>query len=367
MRKSYLLGLLLLLLITAGCTSTQNGQAYMDAEDDPADDSPPAFTLDDTTVTVQDYEQRLNDSVGQGIMQLLAQGQSPEQIREIAEQQNIRQTIFDNMIQEELLIREARREGLGVDPEEVDARVDQAASPGAGLGNPEAAVNEEDIDELREEITRQMLVQQIYLNHIRADMFNSKHILVEDEATAEEVVEKLEAGEDFAELASEYSQDPGSAESGGEYGWVARGNFVPEYEEAAFNAELNEPVIVESQFGYHVIVVEDREEDRPYESWEALNNSRSAQQHYEETFVPWYENLREEAIESGALQINEDFDPNEVPLPIPDMPAMPEGTPGDIPSVPETAPETAPDEGTDGGTDGGSGEPQAEPAATPES
>jgi peptidyl-prolyl cis-trans isomerase C len=359
MRKSYLLGLLmLLLLVTAGCTSTQNGQAYMDeTADDPADDSPPAFTLDDKTVTVQDYEERLNESVGQGIAQLIAQGQTPEEIREIAEQQDIRQTIFDNMIQEELLIREARREGLGVDPEEVDERVDQATSPGAGVANQEAAVDEDEVDDLREDITRQMLVQQVYLNHIRADMFNSKHILVEDEATAEEVVEKLEEGEDFAELASEYSQDPGSAESGGEYGWVARGNFVPEYEEAAFNAELNEPVIVESEFGYHVIVVENREEDRPYESWEALNSSRSAQQHYEETFVPWYENLREEAIESGALEINEDFDPNEVPLPIPDMPEMPEGTPGEAPAMPDTAPE--------GGTDGG--DTQAEPEATPES
>jgi hypothetical protein len=169
-------------------------------------------------------------------------------------------------------------------------------------------------------------------------MFNSKHILVEDEATAEEVLEKLEEGEDFGELAGEYSQDPGSAQSGGEYGWIPRGTFVDEYEQAAFSAELNEPVIVESQFGFHVIVVEDREEDRAFEDFEQLSSAGNAQQYYEETFVPWYEEVRAQAEEDGTLEVNEDFDPTSIPLPFPDESEMPQ-TGDPAPQPPDVAPD----------------------------
>ncbi|NJL35073.1 MAG: hypothetical protein HC893_15975 [Chloroflexaceae bacterium] len=178
-------------------------------------------------------------------------------------------------------------------------------------------------------------------------MFNSKHILVEDEATANEVLERLEDGDDFAELAAEYSQDPGSAETGGSYGWVTRGSFVPEYEEAAFTTELNEPVIVQSQFGYHVIVVEDREEGRPYEDIEQLRNSSTSQQDFETSFLPWYEELRAQAEEEGLLEIDEEFDPASVPLPFPEgtelAPASDDATDGDaVPAEPE--PESTPEE-----------------------
>lgn len=142
---------------------------------------------------------------------------------------------------------------------------------------------------------------------------------------------KLEAGEDFAKLAAEYSTDPGSKDKGGTYGWVAKGNFVPEYEEAAFTAELNKPVIVKSQFGFHVIVVEDRQENRPYDDIEQLRQSGSAQQHFEATFMPWYESIRKAAEADGTLVVNRDIDLSTVPLPfpaeVPTMPAMPQGMP----------------------------------------
>jgi peptidyl-prolyl cis-trans isomerase SurA len=75
-----------------------------------------------------------------------------------------------------------------------------------------------------------------------------------------DIQKRLEAGEDFAELAKSYSQDPGSASNGGDLGFVERGTFVPEFEQAAFalkNGELSD--IVESQFGLHIIqMIENR-------------------------------------------------------------------------------------------------------------
>jgi peptidyl-prolyl cis-trans isomerase C len=88
-----------------------------------------------------------------------------------------------------------------------------------------------------------------------------RHILVETEEEADEVVDELAAGVDFGELAEDRSIDPGSAAQGGELGTTERGRFVPEFDEAAFEAEVDEIVgPVETQFGFHVIQVTDVQE-----------------------------------------------------------------------------------------------------------
>jgi len=73
---------------------------------------------------------------------------------------------------------------------------------------------------------------------------------------AKEIIIKLNQGEDFASLAKEFSEDPGSKENGGNLGYVKRNVFVPEFEEAIFNQLKNNEITtepIESQFGYHVI------------------------------------------------------------------------------------------------------------------
>ena len=79
-------------------------------------------------------------------------------------------------------------------------------------------------------------------------------------AKAEEILKQAKAGADFAALAKEFSEDPGSKDKGGLYEDVKKGQFVPEFEKAAFALEKGQiaPNLVESQFGYHIIKLENK-------------------------------------------------------------------------------------------------------------
>jgi peptidyl-prolyl cis-trans isomerase C len=87
----------------------------------------------------------------------------------------------------------------------------------------------------------------------------ARHILVEGKDKAREIFEKIAHGSDFAQLAKQHSRDPGSKDQGGELGFFKRGQMVPQFEDAAFKlkkGEVSEPF--ESQFGWHVVRVDDR-------------------------------------------------------------------------------------------------------------
>lgn len=137
---------------------------------------------------------------------------------------------------------------------------------------------ENGIDEefIKNQIEESMILEEFYYNMMEKEIKEDKelldekyenyivkvkasHILVDDEASAKVVYEKLKAGEDFAELAKEYSKDPGSAQKGGDLGYFDRNRMIPEFEEVAFAAtigEINSPV--KTKFGYHIILVEDK-------------------------------------------------------------------------------------------------------------
>jgi peptidyl-prolyl cis-trans isomerase C len=85
----------------------------------------------------------------------------------------------------------------------------------------------------------------------------ARHILVESEPDAQAALKRVKGGEDFTKVANEMSKDPGS--KGGELGWFTRDRMVPEFAEAAFKmqpGQISDPV--KSQFGWHIIQVEER-------------------------------------------------------------------------------------------------------------
>ena len=93
---------------------------------------------------------------------------------------------------------------------------------------------------------------------------HARHILVKTEDEAKDVIKQLDAGKDFAELAKEKSTDPNKAD-GGDLGYFTKGRMVKEFEEAAFALDKGTytKTPVKTDFGYHVILVEDKRDAAP--------------------------------------------------------------------------------------------------------
>jgi peptidyl-prolyl cis-trans isomerase C len=93
---------------------------------------------------------------------------------------------------------------------------------------------------------------------------SARHILVDTEAEAKALKEKIDKGADFAQLAKETSKDPGSKEDGGSLGYFGHGQMVPQFEEVAFKlqkGQVSDPV--KTQFGWHIIKLDDRRTKQP--------------------------------------------------------------------------------------------------------
>jgi peptidyl-prolyl cis-trans isomerase C len=96
------------------------------------------------------------------------------------------------------------------------------------------------------------------------DEIRARHILVKTEEEAKAIIKDLDSGKDFIEIAKEKSTDPNKSE-GGDLGYFGKGRMVPEFEAAAFALEKGayskEPV--KSQFGFHIIKIEDKRKQQP--------------------------------------------------------------------------------------------------------
>ncbi len=114
----------------------------------------------------------------------------------------------------------------------------------------QAAVTDQALHQAYDEAIKQMTPQQ----EVRA-----RHILVTTEAEAKEIEAELKKGADFAALAKAKSKDPSAAANGGELGWFTKDQMVPEVADVAFRldkGQISDPV--HTQFGWHIIMVEDK-------------------------------------------------------------------------------------------------------------
>lgn len=120
----------------------------------------------------------------------------------------------------------------------------------------------------------QQEIQQYYTEHMAdyqtPEQARSRHILIkypggkaktdaEAKALADSILKQLQGGADFATLAKKYSEDTGSAVQGGELGFAKHGTMVPEFDKAIFTQPIGALAIIKTQYGYHIVQVEERQ------------------------------------------------------------------------------------------------------------
>lgn len=223
----------------------------------------------------------------------------------ITDDGSLRCQIMEQMLFEKLLNTRAEIDSIAVSEDEVNGEIDGRVNYFLGLFGGDVQKMEEYYgkslveikEQFRDDVRSQLLIRRMqakvlgtqkaspmevraYFNKIPKDslpylnaqielgeiVFKPKMSKETKEATIKKLLDikkQIEDGADFAKLATKYSQDPGSAVNGGDLGFVSRGQFVPEFEGAAFKLKPNEMSgIVESPFGFHLIQLIERRGDK---------------------------------------------------------------------------------------------------------
>jgi len=246
--------------------------------------NPVVVTIDGKEITKSDFDERFNffisDMAAQQNMQLPLSDEAKAALEEL------KPVFLEQFLTEQVVLKLAAERGIELpegyietqlkslkdqfpDEEAYQQGILDAGIPGEDfLKNliKEAYLSSQVVTQLRDDIKiPDWRVELYYATH--PDEFKSpeqacaRHILVETEEEANDIIKQLNDGAGFSEMAKEHSLDPGSGSRGGDLGCFPKGAMVPSFDEAAFSLELNtlsEPI--KSQFGYHIISVSERKE-----------------------------------------------------------------------------------------------------------
>jgi peptidyl-prolyl cis-trans isomerase C len=208
--------------------------------------------------------------------------------------------VLDDMIGYKLLVQEAKARKVAVPDADVEAQIAQIRSqfPNQQQFEQALAAQKMTLQDVRDDARAEMSVEKLVEGEIAAkiaikpeavsdfyqknqDKFQqgprvrASHILIQvpqgadaaakqqAKAKADALLTDLKAGKDFASAAKENSQDPGSAPNGGDLGFFEQGQMVPQFEQAAFALKPGQMSdVVETQFGYHIIKVAEKQDSR---------------------------------------------------------------------------------------------------------
>jgi len=331
MQKFSILFILFVFLLTA-CSSKgedfkliEGTEAYQLAKDlsatlpslDP-DLNKVMISTNEFNVTTGEVIQGLQENFGQRILQIKDLDEA--QLKDLIEKNAFQ------LAEKNLLLGEAIKAKSSVTVEELSAVLDQQYSRAGGEEKFLEMLEGQGLDiafvkkNLEEElIIRQFLdkkiegmtqitedeIQQVYNKDKTASV---RHILlltqgksdsekVEAHKKMEELLARARNGEDFAALAKEYTEDPGSKENGGLYEDFERGAMVKPFEDAAFSVPIGEiSDIVETNYGYHILLVVDRKrETRPLDEVRVELEEKLKQGRKEEVFESYFSELKEKS------------------------------------------------------------------------
>ncbi len=186
------------------------------------------------------------------------------------DQEPLRAQYLMQLLMREALLDEAKKLKLDATKEEIETELKTIEDSVGGAEELRARLEMMDItldtlkkdikeslvfQKLQEELTKDITISEAEIRS-QLEEVTASHILVEDEALANDLYQQLQDGADFATLAKENSVDPGSKDEGGQLGSFGKGVMVKEFEEAVFalqEGEISKPV--KTQYGYHIIKV----------------------------------------------------------------------------------------------------------------
>jgi peptidyl-prolyl cis-trans isomerase C len=183
--------------------------------------------------------------VDQVVKQVVAQGKATDSPQ-------LREAIKKDLIGREVLIQEADKQGIGTRPEVKNA-IDNARQS--------IIINAMLADYIKKNPVKDADIAaeyNKYKSQVGDKEYHARHILVGTEDEAKAIIAKLKGGAKFEDLAKQ-SKDPGSAQNGGDLDWASPANFVPEFSKAMTSLQKGAitETPVKTQFGYHVIKLED--------------------------------------------------------------------------------------------------------------
>lgn len=314
-----------------------------------SDDTPAtAASVNGRDIATSDVEAQAEIIANDPGVQQQIEGASDEQA-----QQQINAFALNQLIFEALLLDGAEELGVEISDEDIEATVTEISAQFGGEDEMYAQLEEQGLD--RAEVDRQVelaTVRDAIIDEMSPEVSEAevegaydagapaRHILLETEDEAVDAYERIDGGEDFAEVAQEVSMD-GSGQNGGDLGFVQPGMTVPPFEDALFGAAEGELVgPVQSDFGFHVI---ERLEKPALADVEEELRATLEQQAVQEGQMAFQQFLSER-MQSADIQVDPAFgewDP-ETGQVVPEDPIQPEQPEQPLPEQPEQ-----PEEGSD--------------------
>lgn len=222
--------------------------------------------------------------------------------------------LLDRLIDQEALAAEAHRTGLDKDPEvQRQVRIAERAAL-------QRALLLKDVTPLITDAAVHARYEKDIAGKPGPEEVHAKHILVDSEAQAKDIIAQLKAGADFDTLAKKYSKDTGAGQ-GGDLGFFKKDDMVPEFAAVAFKLKPGEftQTPVHTQFGWHVIKVVERRQDKAptFEASKDELRQRMAQEATEKVVADALKDVKVEKFNLDGSPIHAADSPAPVPAPTP--------------------------------------------------